>query len=92
MAAHTVVMRPAVRSAHRESIVPLVLAGAGAAFVSDRYARAAAARGAVVRGLDPPVEVTYGLLFREGPLAPAARQLAHRMIASTYSTALSGQW
>ncbi|MEV0717107.1 LysR family transcriptional regulator [Asanoa sp. NPDC050611] len=80
LAAHTVVMRPAVRSAHRESIVPLVLAGAGAAFVSDRYAREAAARGAVVRRLDPPVEVTYGLLFRDGPLSPAARLLAHRMI------------
>ncbi|SNT62289.1 DNA-binding transcriptional regulator, LysR family [Asanoa hainanensis] len=79
LAAHQVVMRPAVRSAHREAIVPLVLAGAGAAFVSDRYAREAAARGAVVRRLDPPIDVTYGLLFRKGALAPGARLLVDRM-------------
>ncbi|MEV4535054.1 LysR family transcriptional regulator [Asanoa sp. NPDC049518] len=82
LAAHRVVMRPAVRSAHREAIVPLVLAGAGVAFVSDRYAQEAAACGAVVRRLDPPIDVTYGLLFRKGALAPTARLLVDRMSAS----------
>jgi DNA-binding transcriptional LysR family regulator len=80
LAAHQVAMRPAVRSAHREAIVPLVLAGAGVAFVSDRYARDAAAQGAVVRRLDPPIEVTYGLLFRKGAASPAARLLVDRMV------------
>jgi DNA-binding transcriptional LysR family regulator len=80
LVAHGVVMRPAVRSAHREAIVPLVLAGAGVAFVSDRYAHEAAAAGAVVRRLDPPIDVTYGLLFREGGMSPAARILVDRMV------------
>jgi DNA-binding transcriptional LysR family regulator len=79
LVAHDVVLRPAVRSAHREAIVPLVLAGAGVAFVSGRYAREAAEQGAVVRRLDPPIDVTYGLLFRDGPMSPAARLITHRM-------------
>ncbi|MEV4617398.1 LysR family transcriptional regulator [Asanoa sp. NPDC049573] len=77
---HGVVMRPAVRSAHREAIVPLVLAGAGVAFVSDPYARVAAAEGAVVRRLDPPIDISYGLLFRSDSLSPAARLLADRLV------------
>jgi DNA-binding transcriptional LysR family regulator len=80
LVSHGVVMRPAVRSAHREAIVPLVLAGAGVAFVSDSYAREAAAEGAVVRRLEPPIDVTYGLLFREGGMSPAARLLVDRMV------------
>jgi DNA-binding transcriptional LysR family regulator len=80
LAAHGVAMRPAVRTAHREAIVPLVVAGAGVAFVSERYAQDAAARGAVVRRLEPPIEVTYGLVLRDGALSPAARLLASRMV------------
>ncbi|GIF49191.1 DNA-binding transcriptional LysR family regulator [Asanoa ferruginea] len=80
LVAHGVVMRPAVRSAHREAIVPLVLGGAGVAFVSDRYAQEAAAAGAVVRRLDPPIDITFGLLFREGGLSPAARLLVDLMV------------
>jgi len=80
---HGVAMRPAVRSAHREAIVPLVQAGAGVAFVSEWYAREAAARGAVVRRLDPPIEVTYGLLFREAAMSPAARLFVDRMVRAT---------
>ncbi|GIF73591.1 LysR family transcriptional regulator [Asanoa siamensis] len=79
LAAHDVVMRPAVRSAHREAIVPLVLAGAGAAFVSGPYADEAARQGAVVRRLDPPIDVTYGLLFRAGPRPGTASLLLHHM-------------
>ncbi|MDG4825647.1 LysR family transcriptional regulator [Asanoa sp. WMMD1127] len=79
LARHRVAMRPAVRTAHREAVVPLVLAGAGVAFVSEAYARDAAARGAVVRRLDPPIPVAYGLLFRAGALSAAAQLFVRRM-------------
>jgi len=63
----------AVETDHREAIAPLVVAGAGVSLLPRRLALAsAAATGAVVRDVRPPIERSIGLLHRPGPLAPAA--------------------
>lgn len=64
---------------HREAIVPLVMAGAGAAILPEPLARAAAALGAVVAPLRPRLERPVVLVRRVGTLSPAAtafRELA----------------
>jgi DNA-binding transcriptional LysR family regulator len=58
---------------HREAIVPLVMAGAGAAVLPEPLARAAAALGAVVAPLTPKLERPVVLVHRTGSLSPAAR-------------------
>ena len=58
---------------HREAIVPLVMAGAGAAVLPEPLARAAASLGAVVAPLSPPLRRAVVLVRRVGPLSPAAR-------------------
>lgn len=57
---------------HREAIVPLVLAGAGAAVLPEPLARRAAASGAVVAPLSTPIRRPVVLVRRIGPLSPAA--------------------
>lgn len=57
---------------HREAIVPLVMAGAGAAILPEPLARAAAVLGATVAPLVPPLERPIVLVRRAGPLSPAA--------------------
>lgn len=76
-------LRPsvAVETDHREAIVPLVLAGAGAALLPEPLARRAAEQGATVAGLEPAVRRKVVLVRRRGPLSPAAaafRDLAVR--------------
>jgi DNA-binding transcriptional LysR family regulator len=56
----------------REAIVPLVLAGAGAALVPEPTARTAAQLGAVVTRPSPAIHRTVVLAQRPGPLSPAA--------------------
>ncbi|RZU75344.1 DNA-binding transcriptional LysR family regulator [Micromonospora kangleipakensis] len=74
--------RLVVEVAHREALVPLVLGGAGTAFVVRETAHAAASLGAVVRPVDPPLRQAYGLVHRPGPLSPAAGAfLAHARAA-----------
>jgi len=63
----------AVQIAAREAIVPLVLAGAGAALLPAPLAREAQGRGAIVRRARPAITRTVGLIHRRGPLSPAAR-------------------
>jgi DNA-binding transcriptional LysR family regulator len=63
----------AVQTAAREAIVPLVLAGAGAALLPAPLAREAGRRGAVVRGARPKITRPIGLIHREGLLSTAAR-------------------
>jgi DNA-binding transcriptional LysR family regulator len=65
-------LRPVVVSRHWDAIVPLVLAGAGTAFVSRWYATEAASHGAVIRRLVPPIRCGFGLLHRPAPMSPAA--------------------
>jgi DNA-binding transcriptional LysR family regulator len=72
--------RIAVETDAREAIVPLVLAGAGAALLPAPLAREAGRRGAIVRGARPRIVRRIGLVYRDGPLSPAARAfvaLAH---------------
>jgi LysR family transcriptional regulator, carnitine catabolism transcriptional activator len=62
----------AVVSAQREAILPLVLAGAGAALVPEAMAGFAERLGAVIVRPDPPAVRRLALVHRAGPLSPAA--------------------
>lgn len=64
--------RIAVETEHREAVVPLVLAGAGATLLPDSLAHDAEQRGAVIRTTRPPIVRTVTLVHRDGPLSPAA--------------------
>jgi LysR family transcriptional regulator, carnitine catabolism transcriptional activator len=63
----------AVETSQREAIAPLVLAGAGTAFLPAGLAAPLAAQGAVVARLVPTLTRTIGLVHRAAPLSPAAR-------------------
>jgi DNA-binding transcriptional LysR family regulator len=63
----------AVQTAAREAIVPLVLAGAGAALLPAPLAGEAGRRGAMVRSARPRITRAVGLIHRSGPLSAAAR-------------------
>jgi LysR family transcriptional regulator, carnitine catabolism transcriptional activator len=62
----------AVEAGPREAILPLVLAGAGAALVPAPLAEEAASLGADVRNVDPPLTRAVTLAHRDAPLSPAA--------------------
>jgi len=72
LAAVGVTPRIAVQTAAREAIIPLVLAGAGAALLPAPLAAEARRRGATVRSARPPISRTVGLIHRRGPLSAAA--------------------
>jgi DNA-binding transcriptional LysR family regulator len=72
LAAVGVTPQIAVQTAAREAIVPLVLAGAGAALLPAPLAAEARRRGATVRNARPPITRTVGLIHRRGSLSPAA--------------------
>jgi DNA-binding transcriptional LysR family regulator len=61
-----------VVTAQRDAILPLVLAGAGAALVPEPIAAVAGALGATVVRPSPSVDRGIALIHRRGPLAPAA--------------------
>jgi DNA-binding transcriptional LysR family regulator len=73
LAAVGVTLRIAVETAAREAIVPLVLAGAGAALLPTPLAREAERRGAIVRPVRPSITRKIGLIHRDGLLSAAAR-------------------
>ncbi|MCI2417643.1 LysR family transcriptional regulator [Saccharopolyspora sp. K220] len=58
---------------HRESLLPFVLAGVGGTILARPMAEQAAARGAVVRAIDPPISLAYGVLYDPALLSPAGR-------------------
>jgi DNA-binding transcriptional LysR family regulator len=62
----------AVVTAQRDAIVPLVVAGAGAALVPASLAATAQASGAVLARPDPPIVRGLALIHRSGPVSPAA--------------------
>ncbi len=64
--------RIAVVTAQRDAIIPLVVAGAGAALVPEPLAASAAASGVVVAEPVPAVSRRIAVVHREGPLSPAA--------------------
>jgi DNA-binding transcriptional LysR family regulator len=61
-----------LETGQRDTILELVRAGVGAAFVVDAAAPAARAPGVVVRPVDPPIVRPYGLVHLPRPLAEAA--------------------
>jgi DNA-binding transcriptional LysR family regulator len=62
----------AVESGTREAIVPMLLEGAGAAFLHAPAAAEAAARGAAVASVSPRLVRPVGLVHAGRPLSPAA--------------------
>ena len=73
----------AVETDQREAIVPLVLAGAGAALLPRAMAELARRRGAVVASVHPALRRSIALVYRPGTLSPAAarfREIAHDVI------------
>lgn len=65
-----------VETAQREALLPLVLAGAGAALVPRALADAAAAMGCGVCEVRPRVARDVVLVHRAGPMSPAASAFA----------------
>jgi DNA-binding transcriptional LysR family regulator len=63
----------AVETDQREAVMPLVLAGAGAAVVPAPMAELARLQGAVVAHLRPALWRELGLVHRDATLSPAAR-------------------
>ena len=64
-----------VETSHRESLVPLAVAGAGTTLVPASMAADAERQGAVVRPLRPPVTRRVGIVHRRGPRSPAAEAM-----------------
>jgi LysR family transcriptional regulator, carnitine catabolism transcriptional activator len=79
--------RIAVEVSAREAIVPLVLAGAGAALLPTQIANEAARRGAVARSALPAITREIGLVHRDGPLSPAARAFTRMATESALASA-----
>jgi len=68
-------LAPVIVTDHRDTIVPLVHAGAGAAVLPRAVAEATASRWVRVLPLRPPVSRTVGLVHRDAVLSPAAAAL-----------------
>jgi LysR family transcriptional regulator, nitrogen assimilation regulatory protein len=64
--------RVVIEVPQRGAVIPMVLAGAGAALVSLRAAIDARHRGGVVRDVAPGLSRSVGVVHREGPLTPVA--------------------
>lgn len=64
---------PSVIVQHREAMVPLVLDGVGATITVRAQAERAAARGAVIRAVDPPITLPHGVLYDPAQLSPAGQ-------------------
>ena len=62
----------AVQTEQRDAILPLVLAGAGASILPRPVAEAARGSGVTTAGLSPSIRRTIGLVWRDGPVSPAA--------------------
>jgi DNA-binding transcriptional LysR family regulator len=75
LAAVGVDLDPVIVSDHRDSIVPLVQAGAGAAVLPRSIAEATRSDWVRVLPLDPPIVRAVGLVHRGGGLSPAGQGL-----------------
>ncbi len=64
--------RVVVETEHRAMIVPLVLAGAGAALLPRSMAEGAERQGAVIAAIEPRLVRHGRMVWRPGPLSPAA--------------------
>jgi DNA-binding transcriptional LysR family regulator len=65
----------AVETEQRDALVPLVLAGAGTAFVPSAIAEVASTQGAVVRRTNPAMRRKVVLVHRSGILSPAGARV-----------------
>jgi len=68
-------LEPVVVTDHRDSIVPLVQAGAGAAVLPRGIAEATTSEWVQVLPLSPPITRAVGLVHRAGGLSPAGQHL-----------------
>lgn len=66
-------VRPAAVLQNREARLPFVLAGVGATFLERSMARSAAARGAIVRAVEPAISRPYGLVYDPAALSPVGQ-------------------
>ncbi|MCG3753980.1 LysR family transcriptional regulator substrate-binding protein [Amycolatopsis sp. Poz14] len=80
LAGHGVEPKISVETFHRDSIVPLVLGGAGAALVAPRMAEWAGRHGAIVCRLRPKLHRQPVLLYRRDDLTAAAKTFV-RLVA-----------
>ncbi|PRZ44309.1 LysR family transcriptional regulator [Antricoccus suffuscus] len=64
-----------VQVAHREAVVPMILAGAGPSVLPRPRADEAVRRGAIKRRFEPQIYRKVGLFHRAGDLSPAAHAL-----------------
>ncbi|MCA1187181.1 MULTISPECIES: LysR family transcriptional regulator [unclassified Saccharopolyspora] len=74
-------LRIVVETAHREAILPLVLAGTGIAVLTAGWAEFARAAGARVLDLEPVAELRISLIHRPAPLTPAAQRFLDLALA-----------
>jgi LysR family carnitine catabolism transcriptional activator len=72
--------RLAVVTAQRDAILPLVLAGAGAALVPESMAHLAQLLGAIIVRPEPPAVRDLAMVHRASPLSPAAASFAELAI------------
>jgi DNA-binding transcriptional LysR family regulator len=63
----------AVETEQRESVLPLVAAGAGATVLPKRLADTATDPRIVTASLSPAIRREIGLIWRTGPISPAAQ-------------------
>ena len=82
--------RIAVVTAQRDAILPLVLAGAGAALVPESLAQEAVRSGATLARPDPAITRHVVLAHRRGPLAPAAQRFLDESATSARPRLPSG--
>jgi DNA-binding transcriptional LysR family regulator len=68
----------------RDTMLELVVSGVGVAFIVDAAAEAAAARGVVIRPVDPPLTRSYGLTHLPRDLSDVARAFVEH--ARTWSS------
>lgn len=62
-----------VETGHRDALIALVVAGAGAAFLPEPMAHDARKLGATVVATTPVISRRYGIVHRPAPLSPAAQ-------------------
>ena len=73
----------AVETAAREAIIPLVLAGAGAALLPTPLANEAARRGATIRHTQPPITRPVALIHPSNLVTATARAFIDQAAPST---------
>lgn len=83
LAAAGVTTQVAVQTAAREAIIPLVLAGAGAALLPAPLAHEAARHGALLRAARPAITRPISIIHRDGVLSAAARAFVQLTVAPT---------